>query len=61
MKATIQIEHIEVVALRKLELVSKALATKLTGMAAKEQQCLAGVLGDVLDRIEIAAAREQPK
>ena len=52
-----QISAIELLALRKLELVSKALATKLTGDASREQECLARTLGDVLDRYQIHAAR----
>lgn len=52
-----KIEPIEILALRKLELVSKALATKLGGASGREQKCLADVLTDVLDRYEIEAAR----
>lgn len=51
------IEQIEVLALRKLELVSKALATKLSGEAGREQKCLADCLGQVLDRYEIEALK----
>ena len=51
-----KIEPIEIFALRKLELVSKALATKLSGTAGREQRCLADTLGDVLDRYEIEQA-----
>lgn len=51
-----EIRRIEILALRKLELVSKALATKLSGEAGREQQCLANTLGTVLDRYEIEVA-----
>lgn len=51
------IDPIELVALRKLELVSKTLATVLKGEAGREQKCLAGVLGDVLDRYQIEDAK----
>lgn len=47
-----KIETIELVALRKLHLVSKVLATKLSGTAAIEQECLADCLAEVLDRYE---------
>jgi len=51
------IDRIEIIALRKLELVSKVLATKLSGTAGREQKCLADCLGQVLDRYEIEAAK----
>ena len=55
-----RISPIEIIALRKLALVSKALATKLGGTAGREQDCLAQVLVDVLDRCEVAAAERSP-
>lgn len=51
-----RISRIELLALRRLELVSKALATKLNGSPAREQKCLANTLSDVLDRYEINSA-----
>ena len=51
------IEPIEILALRKLALVSKALAVKLGGQAGREQDCLAQTLVDLLDRYEIEAAK----
>lgn len=54
---TFRIEPIEFIALRKLELVSKVLATKLSDGAGQEQQCLADTLGKVLDRWEIERHR----
>ena len=53
-----KIEPIEMMALRKLLLVSKALATKLSYAAGCEQKVLADTLGNVLDRYEIEAAQE---
>jgi hypothetical protein len=54
------ISRIEMLALRKLHLVSRALASKLSGTASLEQDTLAKALGDVLDRYEIEAAKTQP-
>jgi hypothetical protein len=53
---TIEVQTIELVALKKLSLVSHALASKLGYRASEEQKCLATVLDDVIRRIEIAAA-----
>lgn len=55
--AGFHIRPIELVALKKLELVSQALATKLTGEAGREQKCFADTLRDVITRYEIEAAR----
>jgi hypothetical protein len=52
---TFHITPIEYAALRKLELISKALALKLPGRAGTEQGALAGVLTDVLDRYALSA------
>lgn len=52
-----EMSPLEILALRKLELVSKTLATKLPMPASVEQRCLADVLTDVLDRYEIEAAK----
>ena len=53
----ISVEPIELVALKKLSLVSHALASKLDYRASEEQKCLATVLDDVIRRIELAAAK----
>ncbi len=52
---TISVEPIELIALKKLSLVSHALASKLDYRASEEQKCLATVLDDVIRRIELAA------
>lgn len=52
--ASIAISGLELAALKKLSLVSHALAGKIGGSAGKEQQCLAQVLDDVIRRIELA-------
>lgn len=54
---TISVLGIEIVALKKLALVSHALASKLDGAAAREQTTLATVLDDTIRKIELAAAR----
>lgn len=54
---TIPISGIEIVALKKLSLVSHALAQKLGGPAALEQTTLANTLDDVVRRIEIEASK----
>ena len=56
---TFRIEPIELLALRKLLLVSRALAKKLGGMAGVEQNALAQCLADVLDRYEIEVAAHE--
>ena len=53
---TITVNGIELVALKKLSLVSHALAQKLGGRSGDEQKCLASVLDDVIRQIELAAA-----
>lgn len=50
---TITISGIELVALKKLALVSHVLATKLSSEAAREQKCLASTLDDLLRQIEM--------
>lgn len=54
-----KISQIELIALGKLELVSQALASKLSGSAGREQKCLADTLHDVLTRYQIEASRSQ--
>ena len=56
-RVKIDVQDIELVALKKLSLVSHALASKLDLRAQQEQKCLAGVLDDVIRRIELAAAQ----
>ena len=54
---TISLLGIEIIALKKLALVSHALAEKIGGMAGEEQRTLATVLDDTIRKIELAAAR----
>lgn len=53
----IKLNGLELVCLKKLSLVSHALAGKLDYRASAEQQTLAKVLDDVIRRIELAAAK----
>lgn len=53
-RATIEINGLELTALKKLSLVSHALASKIGGRAGDEQKTLATVLDDVIRRIELA-------
>ena len=48
---------IDVIALKKLSLVSHALADRIGGEAGREQRCLAGVLDDLIRKIELGMAR----
>ena len=52
----IEVRGIELIALKKLSLVSHALAKKIGGRAGEEQTCLATVLDDVIRQIELSAA-----
>ncbi len=52
---TISILGIEIIALKKLSLVSHALAQKIGGSAGEEQKTLATVLDDTIRKIELAA------
>lgn len=56
-KVQIELMGIELVALKKLSLVSHALAQKIGGRAGDEQKGLATVLDDVIRQIEINAAK----
>jgi hypothetical protein len=56
-EVTIPVRGIELIALKKLSLVSHALAQRIGGEAGREQKCLAGVLDDLIRNIELAAAR----
>lgn len=55
MTVTIELSPLEIYALKKLSLVSHALAQKLAHRAGQEQAALASVLDDVIRKIEIAA------
>ncbi|MGJ4888893.1 hypothetical protein ACQR1Y_11905 [Bradyrhizobium sp. HKCCYLRH3099] len=52
----VSITGIELVALKKLSLVSHALADKIGGRAGLEQKTLAATLDDLLRQIEIKAS-----
>ncbi|HRH15747.1 MAG TPA: hypothetical protein PK225_15530 [Azonexus sp.] len=52
---TIDVLGIDIIALKKLSLVSHALAGKIGGSAGDEQRCLATVLDDVIRKVEINA------
>ena len=52
---TINVMGIDVIALKKLSLVSHALAEKVGGRAGDEQRTLARVLDDTIRKIELAA------
>ncbi len=54
---TIPVRGIDLIALKKLSLVSHALGQKIGGEAGREQACLAGVLDELIRNIELAAAR----
>lgn len=56
-RVTIDVQNIDLLALKKLSLVSHALAEKIGGMAGVEQKTLATVLDDTIRKIELAAAR----
>ena len=58
-KVTIGVSELEIAALKKLSLVSHALASKLDYRASEEQRCLATVLDDVIRRIELAPVADQ--
>lgn len=53
----IQVMGIDLIALKKLSLVSHALAEKIGGAAGREQETLASVLDTVIRKIELAAAK----
>jgi hypothetical protein len=54
---TISIMGIDLIALKKLSLVSHALAEKIGGQAGAEQKTLATVLDETIRKIELAAAK----
>jgi hypothetical protein len=53
---TVSISGIELMCLRKLSVVSHALAQKIGGAAGDEQRLLARTLDDLLNQIEFKAA-----
>lgn len=53
---TISVLGIDLIALKKLSLVSHGLASKIGGEAGREQKSLAGCLDDLIRKIELAAA-----
>jgi len=56
-----EISQVELMALKKLALISRALGQSLSDkMAAKEQLALTSVLVDVIARAESSASRSQP-
>jgi hypothetical protein len=57
---TITVSGIELLALKKLALVSHALAAKLWGVAGFEQKCLASTLDDLIRQIEIESLKGTP-
>jgi hypothetical protein len=60
-QVSIEVSGLEVFALKKLSLVSHALASKFDDFKSREEQkCLAGILDDVIRRIEIATASAKP-
>lgn len=52
---TISFMGIELIALKKLSLVSHALAQKIGGRSGDEQKCLAETLDQVIRKMELAA------
>jgi hypothetical protein len=52
---TVSITGIELLALKKLSLVSHVLAQKIGGPSGREQTCLAKTLDDLIRQIEINA------
>lgn len=55
---SISINGLEMLALKKLSLVSHALAEKIDGGAGREQKMLANTLDDVIRRIDLAVAKQ---
>lgn len=52
----VSVRGIDLIALKKLSLVSHALAQKIGGSAGEEQKTLASVLDDLIRQIEIKTA-----
>lgn len=52
--ATIEINPIEILALKKLAVINGALAKSLSGQASREQTALLSVLVEVLNRADLA-------
>jgi hypothetical protein len=53
---TIKVRGIDLLALKKLSLVSHALAKQIGGHAGREQACLAGTLDDLIREIELGVS-----
>jgi hypothetical protein len=53
---TVSVSGLEIMALKKLSLVSHALAQKMGGQHEQEQKALATTLDDLIRQIEIKAA-----
>jgi len=51
---TITVSGMDIIALKKLSLVSHALSRRLDGQAGREQTTLANTLDDVIRNIELA-------
>lgn len=60
MTATIEIEPLELLALKKLAVICGALGKTLTGRAGIEQRALTSVLVGVLHRADVAASTLPP-
>lgn len=57
----VEISGIELIALKKLALITHALATKFNLGAREEAECLAKVLDDVIRRFELASIANNAK
>lgn len=53
-KVSVEISTIEILALKKLAVISGALAKSLSGQASREQTALTRVLIDVVNRAELS-------
>lgn len=56
-QVAIQVNGLELIALKKLALVSHALANKLSSSEREEQKTLAMTLDEIIRRVEFAAAK----
>lgn len=56
-QVTIAVTGIDIVALKKLSLVSHALAQRIGGESGREQSTLAKVLDETIRKIELAGVR----
>lgn len=60
MMASIEISQIELLALKKLAVISGALAKSISGQASVEQMALTRVLIEVVNRAEVSNATDLP-